>query len=125
MPAQRRLSARVRRAIYHHRGFRVVEAILRADPFDYTGPCPAKITFSGRISVVGGTGTVSYKFLRSDGASAPVQTLIFDSPGSKDINTTWTLGGASLPTPSGWEAIKIYEPQEITSQEAKFKVQCQ
>src|SRR5262245_60160477 len=43
-------------------GFRVVEAILRADPFEHNGPCPVTITFSGRISVVGGIGTVSYKF---------------------------------------------------------------
>ncbi len=28
-------------------GFRIVEVMLRADPFDYIGPCPVQITFSG------------------------------------------------------------------------------
>jgi hypothetical protein len=106
-------------------GFRVVEVVLRADPFDYAGPCPARITFSGRISVVGGSGRVSYKFLRNDGASAPVESLSFDSPGSKDINDTWTLGGPGLPTYSGWQAVQIFEPQEMKSNEATFKIRCQ
>jgi hypothetical protein len=106
-------------------GFRLVEAMLRADPFDYTGPCPATITFSGRISAVGGSAQVSYKFLRNDGASAPIQTLTFDSPGSKDVSETWTLGGPSLPIYSGWVALQILEPQELTSQKASFTIRCE
>lgn len=106
-------------------GFRVVEVFLRADPFDYSGPCPVKITFSGRISVVGGAGRVSYRFARSDGASAPVQTLTFDAPGSKDVSTIWTLGGAVLPNFSGWQAIEILEPQERRSGNATFKIRCE
>ena len=104
-------------------GFRVLEAALRADPFDFAGSCPAKIEFSGRISVIGGAGTVSYRFLRSDGASAPVQTLVFDGPGSKDVSTTWQLGGAGSSV-SGWEAIKVLEPTEIESNHATFKIKC-
>ncbi len=106
-------------------GFRVVEVFLRADPFDYVGPCPVTITFSGRISVAGGSGVVSYKFLRSDGASAPIETLAFDSPGSKDVSETWKLGGPGLPTFSGWESIQFFDPQELTSKQAIFKIQCQ
>lgn len=104
--------------------FRVVEVILRADPAEYVGPCPVTITFSGRISVAGGGGTVSYKFLRNDGASAPVQTLVFDSPGSKDVMDTWTLGGDSLQSYSGWQAIQIFDPEERTSNEAAFSITC-
>lgn len=106
-------------------GFRVVEVLLRADPFDYSGPCPVKITFSGRISVVGGAGRVVYRFLRSDGASAPVETLNFDAPGSKDVSTTWTLGGAASPDFSGWQAIEILEPQERRSANATFRIKCE
>ena len=107
------------------KGFRVVETFLRADPFDHNGPCPVTIKFSGRISVVGGSGTVAYKFLRSDGASAPVESLVFDSPGSKDVSTTWTLGGAALPTFSGWQALQVLDPQETRSNEARFTIRCQ
>lgn len=107
-------------------GFRVVEARLRADPFDHTGPCPVEISFSGRISVAGGAGTVSYKFLRSDGASAPVQTINFDEPGSKKVSATWRLGAA---TPrfnpyKGWQAIKIFDPREMESNKAHFTIRC-
>ncbi len=100
-----------------------MEVLLRADPFDYSGPCPVKITFSGRISVAGGGGTVSYKFLRSDGASAPIQTLPFTEAGSKDVSETWTLGGPGIKW-SEWEAIKTFDPQEIESNHANFTIQC-
>ena len=107
-------------------GFRVVEAALRADPSNYNGPCPVEITFSGRISVAGGGGTVSYKFLRSDGASAPVQALQFSEPGSKDIRTTWRLGAA---TPNfqpyeGWQSVKIFDPTALESNQARFQLHC-
>ena len=105
-------------------GFRVIETMLRADPFEYSGVCPVIINFSGRISVVGGSGNVSYKFLRNDGASAPVQTLSFSSPGSKDVRTSWTLGGPGF-SYSGWQAIQVFEPQETKSEEAHFSIRCQ
>ncbi len=102
-------------------GFRVVEAILRADPSDVTGPCPVTITFSGRISVVGGAGTVSFKFLRSDGASAPIQSLTFTGPGSKDVGTTWRLGGSGF---TGWQSIQVFDPAEAQSEHATFTIHC-
>jgi hypothetical protein len=104
-------------------GLQVVEAILRADPFDYVGPCPVRITFSGRISVIG-SGTVAYRFLRNDGASAPIQTLTFDGSGSQDISTTWDIGGAGF-NYSGWEQIQILDPQTMTSNQATFNIQCE
>ena len=105
------------------RGFRVVEAFLRADPIDYSGPCPVAIRFTGRISVVGGSGVVSYKFTRSDGASAPIKTITFDQPGSKDVHISWKLGSTSF-TYSGWQAIRIFEPQELESNRASFNIKC-
>jgi len=104
-------------------GFRIVEVFLRADPFNYSGPCPVKITFSGRISVAGGGGDVTYKFLRSDGASAPVQTLHFDESGSKDISTTWTLG-ASGRSFEGWQVIETFDPQGREWDPAAFQIHC-
>jgi hypothetical protein len=104
-------------------GLQVTEAFLQADPVDYVGSCPVRITFSGRISV-DGSGNVSYQFLRSDGASAPIQTISFDGPGSQDISTTWDLGGAGEAF-SGWESIEITDPQMLTSNQASFNIQCQ
>jgi hypothetical protein len=104
-------------------GLQVTDVFLQADPFDYTGSCPVRITFSGRISV-DGSGSVSYQFLRSDGASAPIQTISFGGPGSQDISTTWDLGGAGE-IYSGWESIQILDPQALTSNQATFNLQCQ
>jgi hypothetical protein len=100
-----------------------VEVSLRADPFDYSGPCPVLITFSGRISLVGSGGRLSYKFLRSDGASAPIQAVEFNSSESKDVSDTWTLGGSGM-SYTGWEAVQIFEPQEMKSNQAAFKIHC-
>ena len=99
----------------------VVSVSLTASPEVYDGLCPATITFSGNITVKG-KGPVKYTFLRSDGASAPVYTLDFDSDGTKLVDTTWTLG---LPTFDGWQSIKILSPSEMESNRAWFKGSCQ
>jgi hypothetical protein len=104
-------------------GFRVVEAILRADPGSYTGACPTTIKFTGRISVAGGSGDVSYRFLRSDGASSPVQRLHFSAPGSADVSTTWTLGKPASKY-SGSQSIQIFDPTSLTSEKATFTLTC-
>lgn len=106
------------------KGFRIVEMMLRANPVKYSGPCPVTIKFSGRISVAGGGGQVSYKFLRKDGASGPIKTLDFASAGTKNVATTWRLGapGQSF---RGWRAIKTFDPEEKESNRATFQVQCE
>ena len=101
----------------------MVEAMFRADPTEYKGKCPVKISFTGRISVLGGNGRVSYRVVRSDGASAPIETIHFSSSGTKDIEVDWTIGGPSTRY-EGWQSVKILEPQEMESNKAYFKIQC-
>ena len=79
----------------------VITARLRAIPESFSGKCPAKIQFDGVIIVRNNTRPplrVQYRFLRSDGALSPISTIVFDGDGSKNVSTTWTLGGPSLPT---------------------------
>ncbi len=104
-----------------------ITAILKAIPESYSGKCPAKIRFEGKITVTGVTRSikVQYKFIRSDGALAPVETLVFDHDGSKTVSTTWTLGGPGLPSYTGWEAIRIVYPQELDSDHAAFSGTCE
>jgi len=105
-------------------GFRVVEMFLRSDyPMARHGPCPVKIQFHGRISVAGGKGQVTYKFLRSGNASAPLKSLTFDQPGSQDVDTDWTLG-ASGQILDGWQQIHTFDPTESDSAKAAFKFVC-
>ena len=100
-----------------------ITAKLSASPISYSGKCPAVIQFSGTISVTAPM-KVQYKFIRSDNANAPVQTLLFDKPGTQAVSTTWTLGGEALPVYEGWEAIQILYPQQVTSNKAAFKIRC-
>lgn len=100
-----------------------ITATLAARPTSFSGKCPATIAFNGQITITE-PGRIQYKFIRSDGATAPVQTLDFAQPGSKPVSTTWMLGGPSLPSYEGWEAIQVVYPLQVQSNKAVFKVQC-
>jgi hypothetical protein len=100
-----------------------ITASLTANPTAFSGKCPALITFNGQITA-SAPGRVQYKFIRSDNANAPVQTLNFEKAGTMAVSTTWTLGGAALPTYAGWEAIQVVYPQQVQSNKAEFKIQC-
>ena len=80
------------------------------------------VAFRGRIHATGGRGRVSYRFTRSDGATAPIQTVEVDRPITQ-VETTWTLGGPTE-TFEGWQALQILEPQPITSVPARFRIRC-
>ncbi|HES59463.1 MAG TPA: hypothetical protein ENO18_03440 [Caldithrix sp.] len=104
-----------------------ITARLNAAPASYSAACPAKINFQGSITVRNITRPplkVQYKFIRSDGANAPIKTLTFNRDGSQPVSTTWTLGGESLPNYSGWQAISVIYPQNVESNRANFSIQC-
>ena len=72
-----------------------------------------------------GPGTVTYKWIRSDGALAPNQVIEFKQAGRQQVKTTWTLGDAvKLPKFSGWEALEILTPNPLTSNRATFSLRC-
>jgi len=98
-------------------------AMLTAVPTEYAGACPTTIKFNGVITARR-AGRVQYRFVRSDGATAPIQTLDFATPGTKPVGITWTLGGPTLPTYRGWEAVRIVYPTSIESNKAGFSIKC-
>src|SRR4030042_3055943 len=100
-----------------------VKAQLGVNQAAYTGNCPALISFRGHITVNQPT-TLQYKFIRSDNAQAPVQTLNFPKAGTQEVTTTWQLGGAGLPAYSGWEAIQVISPVSVESNKAEFRIRC-
>lgn len=106
-----------------------ITAKLTANPPVYSGKCPATVKFDGEISVRGMTGgplTVTYEFIRSDGAKDTVpKTLTFQKDGSQPVSTTWTLGGDKLPTFTGWQAVKVTAPTPAESNKATFTVKCE
>ncbi len=90
----------------------------------YIGSCPTTLWFSGTIST-NQVGKVQYRFIRSDGASAPVQEIYFDKPGSKQVKDGWTLGSSTQSGNSpNWEAIQIIYPWFSISNKAEFTVNC-
>ncbi|MBA2733958.1 MAG: hypothetical protein H0U54_13895 [Acidobacteria bacterium] len=104
-------------------GGKVIEVILSVSPQAYDGPCPATINFIGKITT-DGPATVQYTFARNDSASAPTSTLVFDSAGTKEVSTTWTLGGGALPSYHGWQLINTLAPNKLVSNKAYFKLLC-
>jgi hypothetical protein len=105
-----------------------ITAELKANPVAYTGTCPAVIKFEGTIAVKGivkGPYTLKYIFTRSDGATdTNVKSLTFAQDGMQKVSTTWTLGGAALPTYSGWQKIKVLTTPVVESNQADFSVKC-
>ena len=88
---------------------------LMASPTNARGDCPAVITFNGAITVSGtfdrlrpSPVQIGYQFLRSDNATGPISYYTITSPGTHTVSDTWTLGGAALPTYSGWQQLKAW-----------------
>ncbi len=104
--------------------FQVTGVSLKAEREKFIGPCPAVLKFLGSVTV-NAPGTVRYSFVRSDAAVGPVETLYFDSAGTKTVGTVWTLGGPDLTTYDGWQAIRILSPNVMESDKALFAFRCE
>lgn len=98
-----------------------VQAALSAHPDNYSGGCPTTIQFRGRIKVTNPSiHKVQYRFIRSDGALAPVHTLNFSGPGSKKVENSWQLGKSYR----GWQAVEVLYPRAVRSGRAAFRIRC-
>ncbi|WP_174285316.1 hypothetical protein [Sphingomonas bacterium] len=104
----------------------------RANPIHYVGKCPAVITFDAHVSVVGAP-AIEYRFIRSDGATGPMQSIESPPPGMP-TSTTWTLGGSTLKHYEGWEQLVVKEIRQkvphgkasrtISGNRAAFSIDC-
>jgi hypothetical protein len=100
--------------------FAVTGVTARADPESYTGACPRKFAFTAQITV-NGPGTVEYTWERSDGATAPTQSISFEAAGSRAVSDVWQLGAAG----SHWKRVRIVKPNEMVSNNAGFTLTCE
>ncbi|MEO3784679.1 PASTA domain-containing protein [Actinocorallia sp. B10E7] len=81
-------------------------------------------TFSGSISVSRGPVTVTYRWIRSDGASGPVGTLRFTGTGPQTLpvgRSLWRMGGRDY---AGWQKVQILTPNAVLSEAANFRYDC-
>lgn len=100
-----------------------ITATASVTPTSYTGDaCPVTFTFSGTITSSRAT-LVTYRWIRSDGATGPTSTLDFTGAGSQSVETTWTLGATGT-TGTFWEQIQILSPVTGTSNQASFTLDC-
>lgn len=90
---------------------------------EVTAECPKKFDFEGTITVDAPT-TVTYTWLRSDGATAPEETLVFEEAGSATVNTSWTLGGGGNTYEGYWQQLKVIAPTAVLSNQATFDLTC-
>jgi hypothetical protein len=99
-------------------------ADLTVSPATYGGPCPASLTFNGKITV-NRPATVHYRFIRSDDTRKHPGVLTFDKPGTKEVTDTWQLGEAGGSAElNGWSAIQVSFPMKAQSNTAYFKGRC-
>ena len=106
------------------RAMRVLTGAAR--PADYSGACPVTIDFSWTISVLEGSGPLSYQIVRSDSAESRVETVTVDGPGAKQVSYSWRLGRADLSrTYTDWVALRIVRPRELESDKIHFTTRCE
>jgi hypothetical protein len=98
---------------------RVNKVKLRANPMNYTGPCPHEIKFNAKVSATG-MGEVICRILRSDNLPAPELTLNFTHSGT--IDTTYSYN--STDNFMGWHQLEIIKPNKLKSNKAEFTVMC-
>jgi hypothetical protein len=107
-----------------------------AKPTAAEGFCPQTITFDGFIAVygefeAGHPAQFAVQFLRSDGQAGPISYFTVSAIGKHTVSDTWSLGGPSQPSYSGWEQVKAWPtanpsgPGAVLSEKADFTVTCQ
>jgi hypothetical protein len=74
------------------------------------------LNFNADITV-NGPCTVTYRWERSDGATGQVETVVFNSAGTQQIATLWTLGGGPG-SGAVWQRVNIRTPVPMTSNQA-------
>jgi hypothetical protein len=96
-----------------------VSVAASVDPTSYSGPCPFWFNFTAEITARQ-PDTVFYYWRRSDNATAPLESVIFDAPGTQSVTDSWQLGL----TGDYWERVEIVSPIHIFSNRAEFTLAC-
>jgi hypothetical protein len=96
----------------------VVDVTASVGPNAYIDHCPGVFSFTG--SVTSTSGTVTYRWERSDGATGPEQTLSFAKSGTQTITDSWELSAVG----TFWERVHVLSPMDLSSNKATFTNAC-
>ncbi len=97
----------------------VVKVEASVNPPEYSGHCPKRFEFVGVITVDRPC-RVKYKWIRSDNAIPPVESIAFRKPGTQKVTSYWEIGAEG----KHWKAIEILAPNPMVSNKAIFKLKC-
>ncbi|MCU0520144.1 MAG: protein kinase [Anaerolineae bacterium] len=99
--------------------FEVTNVQVNANPTSYSGVCAKLFELTAQITV-GGSGTVTYKWERSDGAEVAEETIDFAGPGTQEVTSSWNLGADG----SYWQRLHVLAPNDVLSNQATFTLDC-
>lgn len=108
-------------------GFRVRSVAVTDVVQQTSGYCPNEMLVSGRIEAIGGSGSVSYEFVRSNGETSPLDSVEFAASGTETVSWTFEADAVEQSAsglPGRWVALRIVEPTEQRSAAEEYSVQC-
>jgi hypothetical protein len=103
--------------------FRVTKVLVSVNPTSFDGICPKRFNFTAKITA-SGPGIVRYRWLRSDGATAPVKNLVFKRAQTRTVTSIWQLGGPGKTYRGYWKKVEIVSPNPVVSNRALFDLTC-
>ena len=99
--------------------FAVTNVVAEVEPEIFSGTCPKNATYTGKITT-NGAGTVSYRWVRSDG-TGETRTLNFSAAGTQAVaNVNMNYAHSA----THWAKLEVLAPNALTSDQAKFTLNC-
>ncbi len=99
--------------------FQVTQVTADVEPEIFSGVCPKSATYTGKITT-NGAGTVSYRWVRSDG-TGETRTLNFSAAGTQAVaNVTMNYTHSA----THWAKLEVLAPNAMSSTQAKFTLNC-
>lgn len=90
---------------------------------NYSGPCPAKLVFTGTITTATiPKAPIMYQWIRSDKTTGPKRTIRMTST-TATVTDKWQLGRSGEMI-RAWKKLQILAPTGITSNQADVVVLC-
>ena len=101
------------------------DVTLTATPSQYTGKCPARIHFIGRVGVTVHPMVFNYHFERSDGAKSQLKVVrVAPNAQTVTVNEWWQLGGPGQHV-QVWEKLLVASGNtRITTNQADVDITC-
>jgi len=109
--------------VFPIQAFKVTGVSLSVSEPEFTGSCPHRFVFTGRITA-NREGTARYRWLRSDGWVGPEQTLVFTTAATQMVSDYWEIGGVMGTYRDRWMQLEIVAPNSRFSNQAEFNLKC-